>query len=395
MKSYFFITTLLLLMACQSGKHDSAMVTSIEIRDALAIETPISIKEDIDSIEYVTLETNDSCLMRKVKCVQITKDYIFAVQCASGNSICQFDRKGRFIRNISTAGHGWGDVKWVLSLAANEQDKELYVIYPHADTQCYSFDGEFLRTDKKLTQFSDMSFFADSLCALKGRSMLSGDVAPWAGAIKKIKNERILSAKSMYTGKVDLKYCFMSNIEFMPSEKGVLLFEESNDTLFRITPSGILPVYRLNRKNNPTYYKNVSDIRLFMKPETFEPSTIRILDFFETKNNLYIRFFDEKNTYVAQFDCQTGEIKVQAVPEDFLKSSICILSEECAGIENDIDGGVPIWPVYASPSQGVYAQVATFRTIERLKNRGYLVNAHSALNIGRDDNPVIIMYWFK
>lgn len=64
---------------------------------------PIDLKDIVDSIEYVVLETTDSCLLSDILCAKRDGDFYF-VRDTKGLYI--FDREGRFLNEISNRGPG-------------------------------------------------------------------------------------------------------------------------------------------------------------------------------------------------------------------------------------------------------------------------------------------------
>lgn len=395
MKSLFFCTvSLCILMACKSEEKNVSGCVAVDMRKALATENSISLKDEIAGIEYIRLETNDSCLASRILDLQITNDYIFAFQVRGVGAIYQFDRNGKFIRQVSSIGNGPGEVSDILSLGVNEGARELYVFQSHNNTQCFSFDGEFLRSDIELRNVSGVKYFADGSSALKGRVLSPFAESPWAGALWG-KDGKTIVTQSVFTQPVDSSVCFMSAITFSQMANNVLLFSEGNDTVFRITPQRITPVYWLDRKNKSDYYTQVSDISKFRGSGDFPEGTINVYDLLETNDNLYLRVFDQENFYIVRFNNQTGEVTSHKIPQDYLDCSTDMPGVNVVGFDNDIDGGVPIWPEYASTNQGVCAQVVTFDIIDKMKSKGYLKELPEALNIGEDDNPVVILYTFK
>lgn len=392
-KLFYCAISLSLLMACHPGKKDVTGCSRVDMRKALAAGSPVSLKEEIAKIEYIPLETNDSCLISNILGLQITKDYIFTFQGRDG-AICQFDRSGKFIRKISRTGNGPGEVSDILSIAVNDGAKELYIFQPRDKTQCFSFDGEFLRSDENLENISAMSCFADGSCAVKGRTMSPVAESPWAGALWD-KDGKSMVTKSVFAEPLDSSVCFMSEIVMSPAVGSTLLFSESNDTVFRISPQGIAPAYWLDRKNAPEYYKQVSDISQFKGQGAFPEGTINVYDMLETENNLYLRIFNQEDFYIVRLNRRTGDINSYKVPQDYLDASILMPGVNCIGFENDIDGGVPVWTEFSSSVPGEYAQIITCDMLDKLKGKGYLKNVPFTLNIGEDDNPVIAVYTLK
>ena len=97
------ISTLLLaslLGACSSDKHVSTNeIRTVDVRSAMEKESPFSMKEDVESIEYIPLETTDSCLISNTSSLIADDNYIFLSN-GKTSQVFQFSRKGKFIRQI-------------------------------------------------------------------------------------------------------------------------------------------------------------------------------------------------------------------------------------------------------------------------------------------------------
>lgn len=378
-------------VACHShqGLEESPV---IEVRTGMESDSPVSLKNDVESIEYIPLETRDSCLISNLLNLQVSEDYLFMYNGKTGQ-ILQFDRKGKFIRQVSAEGNGPGEYGLISELVVDDNRKELFAFQYGGPAFVYSFDGTFLRSDSTLSHTGGMYAFQDGKIALKGLIMSPIQQAPWAGALRGVNGE-LEKTKSLYPCNVKEEVCYMKDICFSPSAEGVLLFTACNDTVFRISSAGIQPAYMLNRKNSQTYYEGIADINRLSDNTVETDETIGVYDLFETPHYFYARYYKGNGIYIQQFNKETGELKSYRVPEDYLKSSEAVPGNNVIGVDNDIDGGVPFWPEYAC-TDGTRAQVVGSYLISSLREKGYLKNAPAILNIGEDDNPVIVLYTFK
>lgn len=392
-KNLFLLGSLLLtIIACQSVQRSQSENPVVNVRTALQNENPISLKNDVESIEYIPLEANDSCLISNLLNLQVSDDYLFMYNGKSGQ-ILQFDRKGKFIRQIGREGNGPEEYGMVSELAVDNTRKELSVFQYGAPTLIYSFGGTFLRNDTTMLQSSGMYVFNDGSAALKGLVMTPIQQAPWAGALKSASGV-LQSVKSLYPNSIDENVRYMKEICFSPSSEGVLLFTACNDTAFRITNLGIEPACVLKRENSQDYYAGVADINRLRDNTVESDETIGVYDLFESPNYFYFRLYKGDGIYLQQYNKSTGELKSHRVPNDYVECSEAIPGNNVMGIDNDIDGGVPFWPEYAC-ADGSRAQVVSAYLLSSLRNRGYLKTAPTVLNVDDDSNPVIIIYTFK
>lgn len=101
----------------------------------------IKLSEIADSVEYVKLENLPECLIKDAWSVQVSDSFIFVAQY---NSLLQFDRKGKFIRQIGKKGRGPKEYANVYGLCINRDDQRLYVNAGKSQKiQVYDFEGEY------------------------------------------------------------------------------------------------------------------------------------------------------------------------------------------------------------------------------------------------------------
>ena len=228
---------LLGLVACQPKSSSLSECPIVNVRSALQEETPISMKEDVVSIQYIPLETTDSCLISNLLNLQVTTDYMFMYN-GKTEEVLQFDRKGKFIRRVGRQGNGPGEYSMISELAVDDSNKELSIFQYGGDALVYSYDGSFLRNDTTVKQAGGMYVFADGKRALKGLVMKPFEQAPWAGALQQA-DGLLLKSKSLFPQGLSQDVCFMKEICFSPSTEGVLLFTACNDTVAGIYANGI------------------------------------------------------------------------------------------------------------------------------------------------------------
>jgi hypothetical protein len=380
------------MLACQSEQQTALEAPVIDVRTAMQKDLPISLKSDVERIEYIPLQTDDSYLISNLLNLQVSKDFLFMYN-GKTSQILQFDKQGKFIRQIASEGNGPGEYGLISELAIDDKCKELSIFHQAGDVLVYSFDGEYLRSDTTMRQAGSMYVLSDGKVALEGLIMTPFHQAPWTGALKAT-NGGLESTKSLYPNSIKEDVRFMKDICFAPSAEGVLLFTACNDTVFRISSAGIKPACILKRDNAANYYEGVSDITK-LRDNSFEnDETIGVYDLFESPRHIYIRLYKGDGIYLQQFNKETRELKSHRAPADYLECSEAVPGNNVLGLDNDIDGGVPFWPEYAC-SDNKRAQVVSSYILFSMREKGYLKDAPAALNIGEDSNPVVILYTFK
>lgn len=100
MKSNLIISVLLVstcLYSCQSEEKQTGETYVIPVRSLLKESNEISLKDDIEKIRYIPLETNDQCLISNAFTVEMdkNKEYMFIYN-GKTDQVFQFDKSGKF-----------------------------------------------------------------------------------------------------------------------------------------------------------------------------------------------------------------------------------------------------------------------------------------------------------
>ena len=397
-----FISTLLLaslLGACSSDKHVSTNeIWTVDVRSAMEKESPFSMKEDVESIEYIPLETTDSCLISNTSSLIADDNYIFLSN-GKTSEVFQFSRKGKFIRQIGRVGEGPGEYApySISELSLNSSQKEIYLSRRNLPALVYAYDGTFLRADTTYKESIGQRYLLDN-----GTSILTGTYltpkqnAPWLLALANNQNE-LIATKAVFPPSVPEDMVYMKEVQMSPFGQSAVVFTPCCDTLFRATASGIQPACIYDRKNGSEYYTLIADARDLQFNKAEKESTIQLFSFFETTRYFYFRAIKKGSPdkiYFQRLDKQNGEFLSQSVPQDFIDISRGFSDRQVIGLPNDIDNGIPFCPSYAVNDR-ICMQIVSAETIAKLKDKGYLKNTPKALNIDELDNPLVIIYHFR
>jgi len=261
----------------------------------------------------------------------------------------------------------------------------------------YSYDGEFLRTDTTTVEAVENRYLLNNgSFALSGASITPIQQSPWLVALKNEKNQ-MMATKSPFPANVPAEACYMQEIQFVPFQNSALAYTLCNDTVFRVTETGICPACVYDKKNGAEYNEKIADINEMAKDNTNTLSTIELFTFFETSRYFYFRTIvlsKPEKCFFQRLDKRTGEFLSQPVKQDFMELSVGFSDGNVIGMENDWDGGVPFCPRYIYKDR-ICVQVINAVTLEKLENKGYLKDKPVALQLDADDNPMVIVYTFR
>lgn len=370
MKKNFYAAMLgagLLLTGCQnqpSARH----LWVADVREAIRTETPVSLKEDVASVSYVPLETTDSCLISNVSNLVMDDEFIF-VENGKTQQIFQFTREGKFVRQLGRAGNGPGEYApyAIESVTLDSSRREVYLNARQLPAWVYSYDGTFLRRDTLVSQAVGYRFFLDrEHVVLGGAPVTPFAQSPWLVALANEKQE-ISAWKDPFSPSLGQEVRYMQEIQFMPYSASVVAYTPCNDTLFRVTSGGASLAGALD-----------------------------LYGFLETDRCFFFRIMrgEDGRFYILRLDKESRKLSSTPVNETFQEMSYGLGDGNIAGLDNDVDGGIPFWPCYVYGDQ-VRVQVVNTTLLEELREQGYLQHAPEALQTGPDQNPVVIIYTFR
>ena len=327
------------------------------------IET-ISLSKIGRELSYLPLETSPLCLIKEIYKVLFSKSFIFVND--TGKRLLQFDRNGKFLRQIGSLGRGPEEYLFVYDFILNENTNEIYVFF--ADKMLvFSFDGKFKRSNK-------LSFrVADAILLDKNRMMFhlpnvpgkyfntySWIITDFQGTPKQKFKNHIMRVGNTGVSQMPI-YVFNGYARFM--EYGI-------DTLYYFRDS-IKSTYALfsfgDLKGDPdpfidpTKTTNSEDLK----------TKILIWAIMENEEFLFIKFSTLKwnKQLYAIYSKKTGKTT-------FLKDGV---------FNNDLDGGGGFWPKQIIDDNVLVDYVDAFTLLkkevpETLKNK-----------LTETSNPVIMI----
>lgn len=385
----------LLLSGCRQPAEELADVLTINVREGLEdVKKSISLDDDIENIAYIPLETTDSSLVSNVLDLRISEQYIFIYN-GRTSEVMQFDKEGRFVQKIGREGNGPGEYFLVKELGLDEKKNQLFIFQEGGAPLVYSFSGDYLYSDTTMNHAGGLLTFDNGSKALKGLAMSPIQNALWAGALMDGEG-RLVESKCFYSSAKETQrdVYYMREINFSPFNENVLLSVPHNDTVYSMSLSGIRPRYVMNRLNEAIYYSAVCDITKRNDEALNASGVIDFADMFETYQSLYVRLRKGDDYYVLRYNKYNKSLESYLVPTDFLGCSEAIPGNNVIGVGHELTCGIPFWPeFYVKP--GVRAQVVSAYALEGLKQKGYLQNVPAVLDLGENDNPVIVVYTFR
>ena len=165
MKLAYLLYALLMLsglFSCVANEKTEMPVIPVDLENSRKKASLSDITEEVKNIHLEL--TEHSLISDLVTRVIYTDDYIFLIDRKNPTPI-MFDGNGKFMRTIGSAGQGPGEFTGMIDIAADFQNKYLYIT-TLSKLLLYDFDGNFIRERKYMEDNVRYANFAD------GRLML-------------------------------------------------------------------------------------------------------------------------------------------------------------------------------------------------------------------------------
>ena len=352
----------------------------------------IHLSEIVSDIEYIRLETNDSCLIGSIKQLLKFNNRYYILDASVGKKIYMFDEHGNYMKQIDRVGRGPGEYAIPYAIAINQSENQLIV----SDVM----QGKMLAFDVETFDFIEESFpdiEAQYFCFLNKEN----DIA-WYNTRNIIHKNKaypyhIITTKSdgtfineMINIGFDTGYILRPTSPFFQTDSSTLFSHPYQGWVYRIFADKAEALLKIDMQNHP--FPTNDDLVRLANNNTFI-QLIRKSDFinyFETfeSDELYCFTFFATNTYFMALHSKVSKKSIYFPVHVVENNRIKNLIQDNIGI---LYFDTPVFCV----DNSYYSLIQPAQIIENKEN--YSGNIHPQLqgiidNIKIEDNPVILKY---
>ena len=295
----------------------------IDVNKSIKNIKEISLSSIGRELTYIPLETTPECMIQSIEKVLICNNFIFI---NGFTKLLQFDRDGKFIRQIGSQGRGPEEFSSVGDFCIDEQKKEVYIITAASHKLLiFNFDGIFKN--------SFTLSFRPAQIILKAQNQLLFNLWDQPGSndpgwIITSKQGRILKSINYSLKRISQPGFIVKDSPLYTFDNKVFTLEFGIDTLY----------YFKDFQRKPYAVYSLGDMKMdpdplitptLLKDETISKkiwvsSILENADFLFTKYDLGV-----KGPYICSIYNKTTKVVT------FLKDNI---------FKNDLGGGIGFWP---------------------------------------------------
>ena len=385
---------LFLILIIPVSCNNPNRVTDSEKGNSITLPYRIDIEENIKNfksfplstlgqeIEYVILETSPRSLIRKINQIHFTDNYIFI---SDFDRLVQFDRSGKFIRQVGGAGRGPTEYIHISDFCVDEINEKIYLKAWGINTiKEFDFDGKFIHSFK--ISFSSLQFLKsdknsytfiipNNSGSLEAENRLI--VTDSTGTVKmKIKNYNVYHKSNIIATKIPLYYF-----------KDTIRINESRvDTLNSFVNGKHIPyaIFNLGK------YKMDPDQSIPFETSAREELNNRV------KDKIWIWSINENNTYLfLTFNIGLSDSSAYAFYNK-LDSKFAFLDK--SGFDDDLGIGIPFWPRYIYHDSLLVDYQDAFKVLKHMNKISKSKNYQSTERINElsktlkeTSNPILIL----
>ncbi|WP_163324806.1 6-bladed beta-propeller [Draconibacterium mangrovi] len=383
--------TLTLFVSC---KHDNKQqqpsdLYTIDVELAVNEKKSVPISNVALDINYIPLETTPHILIGRVQQIEITESFIFI---GERNCLQQFNREGRFIRQIGSVGRGPENYQSIMYFAVNEAANKILIQGEHS-LNWYDLKGKYIRSHKEQKFTSKLLYFNPTRLACNRYADIEN---PTSLIIWNTNLEPICKFKSHNPPiKKKLK---MSSGPLYSYENNIYFKENYNDTLYCIKNNSMIP-YVVYKENKLLIDR---DFDLHPGPdmqEIIKKAQNKLINNSIIESKIFV-FSD----YIKGLPFGSRDTRYTRVLFNKTEKKVVALSDP--EMINDIDGGFSFWPTNNCQNNILIRHISAFDLKTHINSNNFKNSTPKypekkkaleklANSLDENDNPVLMLVKLK
>ncbi len=388
-----FIVTILLAAACNTGNSDrrtssAALPYMIDLESGIGNPEPVLLSTVASEIEYVPLETDTACMLRRISNLALCDSFIIV---SDGTKLILFDRQGNYLKPVGSVGRGPEEYTYIRSFFVDENSREIYLL-SMGKVMVFGFDGKYKRSFKADFRPSqvisrDQNTLIFHLFNLSGPSpdtAWSWYITDRQGAIisRILNHHKRMSQPGLLVPDSPL-YLYDGTAHFL---------EFGNDTLYYFNEQVREPYAIFNAG------KLKMETDLHLTPETIKEVSDRI------QGNFWIKEIRESYDFLFVNLAWGLSDSVSYCIYDKKNARLTVLKDN--GFADDINGGPAFWPLVVGDNNTLVDYEDAFTFLKEIKsdksgaageNAGKISKKLSEIgrSIDESSNPVLVITRLK
>jgi hypothetical protein len=344
----------------------------------------------IPDIEYIRLETNESCMLGSIKQMLFYNNKYYLLDAPLGKAIYVFDDKGKYINKIGRTGQGPGEYAMPYYMAINRINNTLHV-YDAMQNKMLVFDANSLDFINEYMPPIEFQYF----CFLDGNSDLAwynvsnivydNEAIPYHIITTNSDNSLL---EKMIPIEFSTGYILRPKSPFFETHSSILFSHPYKGIVYQLLPDKskvLLNIHFQKHEFPPVEYLEDIERKGNFVPEMRQSGYINYFETFETDNAYCFNFYAGDTYFMAVHNKASGKsiyFPVSIVKNNSLESVII----------DDIGILVFNSPFYCCEND-CYSLIQPYSILEKKENHSGDLHPQLQRIIGdvEEDNNLIIM----
>jgi len=355
-KLYSIFLIFIFLSGCQLGEKQYLEI--IDLKSGILNTKKELLSSFVQSIDYIQLEETEESKILEVSAL-VSDDSVFFILDRRFRKILSFDYHGHYLKNFCI------DSKRILEPRELQIDKsnKIISVFDAAVNKIIQFDyyGKFLRMINKenlshiFTTCNGKIYTYNTIVSLPNNNYYHIFEIDLANNQSHYYHRNCAYIrKSFVSSGHAVQYIFMDTLTYWNSPC---------DTIYRFCKSKNIPRYVFSYGDLKVPIENYSQGGINSK---FFSDFLNVINFIETKNNIFITVTYHKILFYLIYDKNTKRI--------VNTSNVSKKSIRCFGMLNDLSFSLPFWPINSLDDDKVYC----LETIKRLQDYNLAFGCDSA-----------------
>lgn len=266
--------------------------------DLSIYKNDVKFSEFVDSLSYIHLETNDSCLISGVEYLYVVDDDIF-IKDIKGGGIFRFDISGKFISRINSFGSGPKEFNRIHNFCVDRKHKSIY-IYDDLRRRIiqYDYNGVYL-SDFKVDQALSDFCYIDENTFVFFRPHFSGE--KHNGVWYTDKDGRFLSY--ILESKPDKSFSLTGAELCTKREGSVYYYDKYTDRIFNISKDSAQSVFNFDLKQK-------LPVELLKNPNAKQNDFFMNIAFIPTTKYFFLFYISDNDFRKVIYDRVSNRVQV-------------------------------------------------------------------------------------
>ena len=376
------LITLSVLVGCSRNRDNTSACAQyqVEIESAIFNDQIVKLSDYVSCFDYIPIETNENFLVSDIFKFSPSDDYI-VICCNATQQVYQLSKDGEFLKRIGRRGNAKNEYRAVNRLVTTPESIIVFL-----GTKIISFSASTGEIEQVILpdDINDVKLFGgfalcgrDSIAILhnmnEGENYISivNDKSTEVQRIKLWDTQKRKVEVPMPTGGImQLEWAYTSTLYNVKDSLRVT--NDFIDTIYTYSDDKLLPhiVFNYGKLGNKRFEPKLNTELAFTSTKVKETKNLLLFENLDGDKFLYDKTNGETKR-IKKFDGSNYQ-----------------------GFTNDIDNGIPFWPV-AVTSDKMYSFMSADIFIEEAAKSNSEKMKQVAATITEESNPVIIVATLK